>query len=225
MRASDLTPKDLADRLLALEFPLFRADLDPTLVGVQAHRRDGDEFDDVLALLWHEGGVLRGILGQGTVDAGRRFRLQPGKKEGVGIVLPGHHKGCWSWGGPDDHGITAHQYPCGRQVGPIAHLRDNDLDDVVDLGTTGWARNRAEYETLYQAITLGKTIRTDIVYCDMHRAAKSKEAAEVGPYSAMCQVWQRAATWNEVHAQMLRAVSLHGRKHSYTLLQEWDMPR
>lgn len=226
MKAADLTPEDIADRLQTLGFPLFTADLDPTLVSIRAHEReDDDDWADVHALLWHQGKTLHGIIGQGTTGPGRRTLLTPGKKAGAGIVLPGHHKSCWSWGGPDDHGVTAHKYPCGRQVGPIAYVRDGDRDGIVDLGTTGWAQDAAEYASLYQAITLGKKVYTDIVFCDMHRASATRVVEEVGPYGAMCQVWQSPGDWAEVHAQMLRAVPLHGRRHSFTLLDEWGMPR
>ena len=225
MKASDLTPEDLADRLQTLGFPLFTAELDPTLVSVRAYKRDGDEYDDVHAVLWHENRALRGIIGQGTTDAGRQFRQDPGKKAGVGIVLPGHNKGCWSWGRPQDRGQKAHPYPCGRQVGPIAYIRDADMDGVLDIGSTGWARNAEEYATLFQAVTLGKQIHRDIVFCDMHRASATKVAGTIGPYSAMCQVWQAPADWTLVHAQMLRAVAVHGNVHSHTLLDEWGMSR
>lgn len=225
MKATDLTPEDIADRVQTLGFSLFTADLDPTLVGIRAHKRDGDEFDDVLAVLWHQGGTLHGILGQGTTDAGRRFRQTPGKTAGVGIVLPGQHRACWSFGRAEDRGKKAHPYPCGRQVGPIAYLRDADLDGVLDIGTTGWARTDLEFDDHIQAITLGRTICRDIVFADMHRASASKVVGEIGPYSAMCQVWQDPADWTEAHAQILRAVPLHGHRHSYTLLDEWGMAR
>lgn len=225
MKATDLTPEDIAERLRALSLPLFTAELDPTLVGIRAHKRDGDEFDDILAVLWHEAGTLRGILGQGTTDAGRRFRQAPGKAAGVGIVLPGAHRGCWSFGRPQDRGQKAHPYPCGRQVGPIAYIRDADLDGVLDIGLTGWARNADELASLYQAITLGKQIHGDVVFADMHRASATRAVGEIGPYSAMCQVWQDPADWIEVHAQVLRAVPLHGNRHSYVLLDEWGMSR
>lgn len=223
MKPTDLTPEDIADRIAALDHVLYHADLDPTIVGIRAHKRDGDEFDDVLAVLWHERGALRGIIGQGTTDAGRKFRQDPGKSAGVGIVLPGQHHGCWSFGRAEDRGAKAHPYPCGRQVGPIAYLRDADRDGVLDIGTTGYATDPESWARHYMALTLGRKVYTDVVYCDMHRASATRSVGEIGPYSAMCQVWQDPSVWDRAHAQILRAVPIHGHQHSYCLLDEWGI--
>lgn len=225
MKASDLTPEDVAERIQALGHQLFLADGDPTIGGVRAHRRDGDEWGCVLFVLWHEAGLLRGLLAQGTTMAGRQARLKPARQAGVGVLLPGQHLGCWSVGRPQDRGINAHPYPCFRQAGPMAYVRDADRDAVIDLGTTGWARDAGEHSTLYQAITLGRTVHQDVVYIDGHRASAARDVDEVGPYSHLCQVWRRKSDFDAALGQVLSAVPAHGHRHSYVLLDEWGMPR
>lgn len=225
MRASELTPDDIAARLHELELPVFTGELDPTLVTIRAHRRDGDEFDDVFAALWHERGMLHGILGQGTCDPGRSTRENPANRRGAPVVLPGWHRGCWGFG-PEYHGARAHPYLCGRQIGPIRYIRDADRDAVVDLGTTGWARNAVEFASLLQAITLGREVHEDIIFIDMHRASSRRVVEEIGPWGAGCQVWQRDDDFDDVMALMDRVrAARRGKTHSLILVDEWGMSR
>lgn len=223
MRAADLTPEDVADRIQALGHTLFTAPGDPTVFGIRAHTRDSDAWDDVLGVLWHEGRILHGLLAQGTTDPGRPGLLEPSNRAGTAIVLPGQHRGCWSVGRPQDRGNRAHPYPCFRQVGRIAHIRDVDRDAVLDIGTTGYAQDPQGWADAYTAITLGRQVHEEIIYADGHHASSTRLADAVGPWSLACQVWRRLSDWEAAYGQVLAAVPAWGHRHSYCLLDEWGM--
>lgn len=199
---------------------VFTAPGDPTIVGVRARTRAADAWDDVLAVLWHDpAGQLQGHLAQGTTDPGRPGLLAPRHAAGTAIVLPGQHRGCWGVG-PDYRGISAHPYPCFRQVGSIEYIRDNDRDGELDIPSTGDVRDAAEFQVVLEAIRQTQAVGMDLRGIDGHHAAAKSLALAVGPWSLACQVWRAISDWEAAYDIVSRAIPAHGHVHSYCLLDE-----
>ncbi len=223
-RPWELPPSTIAARLAQLGHPLFPRAGNPTVVSVRAYSRLAGAWDDAHAVLWHdERGALTGIVGRGTTDASREYLLGelPGNPDGTAMALPGHHRLCWRVGPNALHGRSrGRPYPAWEQVGPIAFVRDNDRDEILDLGTTGYADSPTALAMALNAITLGRKVYRHVIKLNMHRGPSSPTET-IGPWSAACAVWLDRSAYSEALGVCTRAIPRYGSRVSWTLLDQW----
>ena len=98
-------------------------------------------------------------------------------------------------------GLHKGQYPALVQTRPFKIFRDNNVDEYFDF----------EHEDVGN------------FGINIHRAAKEGTTPKVGPYSAGCQVFEKAADFDKFMLYCRQAAINFGNKFTYTLLNEKDL--
>ncbi|HHY70526.1 MAG TPA: hypothetical protein GX519_02475 [Thermoanaerobacterales bacterium] len=130
------TLQEIKDTMLRLKMRVFTKDFDVTLGGI----RDGDPysntFNDFLFMLYHEKGELKGVVIEGTVDAGLGSRKMPSHPDGVAIIQhTKQYMGVYQYQNPkenpDHWGHRGNE--AFRQIAPMDYWRDNNMDEKADF--------------------------------------------------------------------------------------------
>lgn len=176
--------------------PLFKGELNLTLIGIRARDTDANSFNDLLCVLAEDsGGKMQLQTFAITTDPGRHYLNRPINVAGTAILKPGHYKSCWQ--------IGAHQgkYSALVQRGLMTVYRDRNKDNRLDL---------AHEQTGYFGINL-------------HRAGANATTLKTDTVSAGCQVFASSADFDTVMALAQRSAAKYGNRFSYTLLNEADL--
>lgn len=202
------TYAQLRDELDRLGYRFFRGAWNPNVLGIRNRSRQAGSWDDLLLLVYEDDqgqGVVHAY--PGTTDPGLPWLTGHGATphpRGTLILLPQQARGCWAVG-PDQVGITAHRYPCFRQVGPLRFVRDANLDDILDV----------------EALIAAGRVESGIRGIDGHRASAHRQVPSVGLYSAGCQVWQDPGDFLHALDFVTWASQWYGDRVTYTLLDQW----
>lgn len=173
--------------------PIFKGELNLTLIGIRATDTDTDTFNDLLCVLHEDAaGKMQMQTYPITTDPGRRYLKQPINVDGCAILKPGHYPKCWQ--------IGAHQgkYIALVQRGPMTVYRDRNKDAHLD---------REREQTGYFGINL-------------HRAGANMLTLRTDKVSAGCQVFANSVDFDAVMALVHQSAAKYGNGFSYTLLDE-----
>lgn len=162
------------------------------LIGIRLSGGKADQFDDLIG--WATN-VDKAFF-EGTTEPGLTYLQSPMNKAGTSILKEGQYLNCYRIGfhqNKQDH-------PAFVQIAPVTVFRDSDRDAMFDLDP--------------------KTLTKGIFGINIHRANLNSVAQVVGPHSAGCQVFRRAAALERVLAEARKS----GRKtFTYTLLNSTDL--
>ena len=197
------------------------------LVGIRAFGRQSDAWQDWIGgIMWD--GEWHVIGGAGTTSPGRPGLLEPSNLKGTAIMLPGQYPGLYRVGPDAFHGRSGSSpYRAFEQEAEAEYLRDNDKDEILDIGTTGYARDEVHYRNLRTALTLDGRYQKANIKSNLHRASRvvGKLVPAVGPYSLGCQVMQDVTTFDALRTAFHNAIPAQGDRVTYTLLDQWwDLP-
>jgi hypothetical protein len=176
--------------------PLFKGELNLTLIGIRAQDTDANGFNDLLCVVHEDAAGKPQLLTYPiTTDPGRYYREHPINVNGTAILKPGHYKKCWQ--------IGAHQgkYIALVQRGPMTVYRDRNKDAHLDM---------EREETGYFGINL-------------HRAGANAHTLLTDKVSAGCQVFANSEDFDAVMALAHKSAAKYGNRFSYTLLNEADL--
>lgn len=189
---NSLTRKRLTDALAKAGAPLFKGELNVTLVGVRSADKHANAFNDTLCVFVEMDGKKTLKKYPITTDPGTYYREHPVNVEGTAVLVPGHYKSCWQLG--------AHrgQYRALVQRGLMDVYRDNNKNARLDFNKN--------------------TVQRGFFGINLHRAGVNKYTLQVDRWSAGCQVMQRADDFNELMDLLTLSASKYGDKFSYTLL-------
>lgn len=207
MTAIPMTPTytQLRDRMEALGHVWFTGAYNPNLIGVRSRSRVAGAFDDDLVLAYEDsGGRGRLFVYQGTTDPSETWLQKPMRGDGTAALVAAQNRGCWQVG-PDMKGITAHRYRCFKQVRPMAYVRDNNRDGVLDI----------------EAEVAAGRVHYGIIGADGHRASSTGFTSRVGLYGACCQVWAGEVDFTHALSFVTWTAARYGSRVSYTLLDAW----
>jgi len=190
-----ITITQLKDALSRKDAPIFKGELNLTLVGIRSKDSDANTFNDLLCVLYEQGGKLQMQTFPITTDPGLHYREHPINVDGTAILKPGHYKGCWQ--------IGAHQgkYIALVQRGPMTVYRDRNKDAHLDLD---------HEQTGYFGINL-------------HRAGANAHTLRTDKVSAGCQVFANSEDFDTVMELAQSSAAKYGNRFSYTLLDEADL--
>lgn len=193
-----VTVKTLTEALKNLDYPLFKGDYNLNLIGIRSQDTDANTFNDVLVVLYQLDGkwVLHAF--PLTTDPGLFYREKPINVDGTAVVVPGHYRSCWQ--------IGAHQgkYKALVQRGPMSVYRDNNGDQSIDVDAD--------------------TIQSGFFGINLHRANANTSSLQVDRWSAGCQVMASPEDFDLVIALANKSAVTYGRRFSYTLLTEEQLP-
>lgn len=147
-------------------------------------------FDDWLGIVFKRyDGEIVYFIWPGTTRPGKDSLLKPVNDDGTAIVVPGKYKEIYSVG-------NYKGYKALKQVGSIKVYRDRNKDGNWDLGPT---------------------IQEGLFGIHIHKASFWSKI--VGPYSAGCQVFQKAEDFEQFMSWIKSAVLDGQTKFNYTLLE------
>lgn len=173
------------------------------IFGIRSKTSKSDKFDDL-------GGVAYKIVGGQTfvdhfwmtTDPGKHWLTSPMNKDGTIILVPGQYKNVYT------KGLHNGDYDCFKQVGQMAYVRDYNKDTTLDFDLY---RNPEERKIrLFWGVN----------GTNLHRASKWKILEFVGPYSAGCQVVQRAETFEKLLKLRDWSATYDYTHWDYTLFEE-----
>ena len=193
----NISIKTLTAALKKAAAPLFKGDLNITLVGIRSADTNANRFNDVLCVLVEKGGKKQLLKYPMTTDPGVYYRENPLNVNGTAVLVPGHYKSCWQ--------LAAHrgQYKALVQTGLMTVWRDNDKN--AQLNTA-----KAPTQSGFFGINL-------------HRARVDNVSLQVDRWSAGCQVLAGADDFNELMDLIELSAKKYGKTFSYTLLDESDL--
>lgn len=185
----------LKEALTRMDAPLFKGELNLTLVGIRSADTDANTFNDLLCVLYEKDGKLTLQTFPVSTDPGIYYREHPINVDGTAILKPGHYPGCWLLG------VHRGQYKALVQRGPMTVYRDRNKDGKLDM------KNEA---TGYFGINL-------------HHASFNGVSHSVDRWSAGCQVLANIDDFNALMTLVKQAAEKYGPHFSYTLMDEADL--
>jgi len=119
-------------------------------------------------------------------------------RKGTALLVPNQYKGVYKL----DLHQGKYEALCQR-LGDVSVYRDNDRDMILDFDP--------------------KTIDTGRFGINIHRSNPHTESHQVGKWSAGCQVFKEAKSYNDFISICKKASEIWGNKFSYTLLTHKDL--
>lgn len=170
--------------------------LDLNIVGVRnsdTGKKVTNAFDDVITVSYKKDGQWVYKEWANTTDPGKKGVEQFHNAKGVARLVPGQYR--------SSHTLGLHQgkYECLKQLNPVKVYRDANRDGVYDE----------------------KSIDTGVFGINIHKAGVDSTFVE--NWSEGCQVFKRAADFEEFMAIARAAAKIHGSKFTYTLIESKDI--
>lgn len=173
-------------------------DFDVNIFGIRSSNNCAGEFDDKVGMFWlNTQGNWQLEVYEATTDPGQYWLDHPMNVKGTAILVPGQYRG--------SHRIGLHrgQYKALVQKGKLSVYRDNSKDEILDKETS--------------------TIMTGLFGINIHKASSLFRPAEVGRWSAGCQVIADPDYFEEFMHICKLASKNWGNSFSYTLLDEHEL--
>lgn len=168
------------------------------IIGIRNTDGRVNVFDDTIITMTYKNTGLEINYYQATVDPGLWYLQHPINSRGTGILKEGHYSKCWRLGMFKGHRALL-------QVRPMTAWRDNDKDDIIDVG-------------------LGED--TGLHGCHLHGRYYDGKSLDKNPlvnrWSAMCQVPERNADTELIMDACAISVRVGNGDFDYTLLSHQD---
>ncbi len=177
--------------------------------GVRSLNSKSNQFDDYIFVAYFKARKPFLMLMPATTDPGKYWLQNPLNKDGTAILVPDQYIGAYELG---FHGYSSSlgPYVALEQVKPMAYVRDNNKDSILDFD-------------LYRNSQLReKNIFWDNIKSNIHRASQWKIIQLVERYSAACQVVQSPKEYEEFMRLCEKAANEWGNSFTYTLFEETD---
>lgn len=170
----------------------------PNIIGIRSTLNVPDVFNDILCLVYIDGGVEKISYFPITTEPGVYYQKKLLNAKGCAVLKAGQYIDCYSIGfhqNKPDHTALV-------QVGKVTVYRDGDLD--------GLAEEQGEEQTGLFGINI-------------HGAIKGTKTEKIGQWSAGCQVlpiWKDKEFLIDVCNKFW---TITGNRFTYTLLKESDL--
>lgn len=202
---SDIKYSKLVDLYAQKRYKFFHSEYDLNIFGIRSPQMIAGEWDDTIGVAYVDEKLNSHIeLFKGTTDPSDKWLMKPFSKKGTLILLEGQYRGAYKLG-IHGHTWSSGGYVALEQIKPMRYVRDNTLDNKLDI--------------------IGENVASDVgIYkTNIHRASKWSLADRVGSYSAGCQVIQDINDFNRL-IDLCRKQLDSGLPNSftYTLFSEND---
>ena len=169
---------------------------DVNIVGVRnaaTGQKVTNAFDDQITLSYKVDGVWKFHSWPATTDPGKKGVMEFHNAAGVARLVEGQYRG--------SHGIGLHQgkYEALKQAKPVKVYRDADKD--------------LEYDE--------NKIAEGVFGINIHKAGA--DSTYVENWSEGCQVFKKAADFEEFMAIIRKSRDIHGNSFTYTLIESTDI--
>ncbi len=169
---------------------------DVNIVGIRnsaTGQKVTNAFDDLLTVSFKENGEWKFYSWAATTDPGKKGVLEYHNAAGVARLVEGQYRG--------SHGIGLHQgkYEALKQAKPVKVFRDADKD--------------LEYDE--------NKIAEGVFGINIHKAGA--DSTYVENWSEGCQVFKKAADFEEFMKICRKARDIHGNSFTYTLIESSDI--
>ena len=175
-----------------------KGDYNLNIIGFRNPNLVANKFDDTLGLFYKVDGKWVVKAYPITTDAGTYWLQNPMDIRGTAILVPNQYRGVYA--------IRKHlgKYDALCQTnGKVETYRDNDRDTILDMDE--------------------KTITKGMYGINIHRSNPYTESAEIGKWSAGCQVFQKVNDFNEFMVICNKSKDLYGNRFTYTLMLESEV--
>ena len=192
------TKEQIETALKAKNYAWFEGakDFDVNIVGVRnsaTGNKVTNVFDDTMTVSYKEGGEWKIAQWPCTTDPGKKGVMEYHNSQGVARLVEGQYRGAWSIG------LHKGKYQALRQVKPVKVYRDSNRDMKFDESRI-----------------------TEGVYgINIHKAGKNSTFVE--NWSEGCQVFKRAADFEEFMKICRKSRDKHGNSFTYTLIESSDI--
>ena len=168
------------------------------IIGLRTQDTKANTFNDVIFVLFKQGGEWVLMQFGATTDPGTYYREAPINVNGTAIVKPGFYPNVWKVG------MHRGRYKALVQRGPITVFRDDDRNAELDI--------------------VGMTEDTGYFGINLHRANANIESKQVDRWSAGCQVIACPAEYQIFMSLVNKHCMCFGNAadFSYTLITEVD---
>lgn len=171
-------------------------DYDLNIVGVRnsaTGQKVTNAFDDCITVSYKIAGVWKSHCWMATTDPGKKGVMEYHNAAGVARLVEGQYRG--------SHTLGLHQgkYEALKQQKPVKVYRDADKD--------------LEYDE--------NKIQEGIFGINIHKAGA--DSTYVENWSEGCQVFKKAAEFEEFMALCRKAAAIHGKSFTYTLIESSDI--
>lgn len=171
-------------------------DFDVNIVGIRnsaTGQKVTNAFDDCLTVSYKEGGQWKSHCWPATTDPGKKGVMEYHNAAGVARLVEGQYRG--------SHALGLHQgkYEALRQQKPVKVYRDADKD--------------LEYDE--------NKVQEGIFGINIHKAGA--DSTYVENWSEGCQVFKKAADFEEFMKIIRKSRDLHGNSFTYTLIESADI--
>lgn len=173
-------------------------DYNLNIIGFRNKNLVANKFDDTLGLFYKVDGKWVVKAYPITTDAGTYWLKNPMDIRGTAILVPNQYRGVYA--------IRKHlgKYDALCQTnGVVKTYRDNDKDNILDMDE--------------------KSITTGMYGINIHRSNPYTESAEIGKWSAGCQVFQKVSDFNEFMEICYKSRKMYGNHFTYTLMLESEV--
>lgn len=171
----------------------------PNIIGIRTNLQVPDVFNDVMCVVYKDGGVEKLFTATFTSEPGVAYQKKLLNPKGCWVMMPAQMVDAYTMGfhqGKADHRAL-------RSTGKIFGLRDADLDGIAgNSGTPAWAEGSG-------------------IGANVHGANKAGVTSKIGPWSAGCQVldhWLKKEEMMNILDKFYK-----GQKYTYTLITESDL--
>ena len=171
-------------------------DYDLNIVGVRnsaTGQKVTNAFDDCITVSYKLGGEWKSHCWMATTDPGKKGVMEYHNAAGVARLVEGQYRG--------SHTLGLHQgkYEALKQQKPVKVYRDADKD--------------MEYDE--------NKIQEGIFGINIHKAGA--DSTYVENWSEGCQVFKKAAEFEDFMALCRKAAGIHGKSFTYTLIESKDI--
>tara|TARA_R110000851_G_scaffold234756_1_gene387246 strand:+ start:256 stop:852 length:597 start_codon:yes stop_codon:yes gene_type:complete len=172
-----------------------RGNYNLNLFGIRHPDRAAGTFNDILGCAYKEDGRWIVRYWTATTDAGLAYREKPMNPDGTAVLVAGQYRGAYKIG------LHRGSYEALVQIGgPVRVHRDDNRDKIIDV--------------------FGLPIQEGYFGINIHRASLYGERAEVGKWSAGCQVFASLRDFRQlVKLAKSQVANGHGNSFTYTLLE------
>ena len=155
--------------------------------------RDSEYFNDMIGLLYKDGGkwVLKKY--DATTDPSIHYREEPMNPKGCAVLKEGFHLHGFRLG------VHKGKYSALVQNVPLPLYRDNNRDSKLDYTSP---------------------VITEMAGINIHRAKQYGKSIEIGPHSAGCQVIADSNDFLEFMNIIKQSAQIYGDSFSYALFTE-----
>ena len=176
--------------------------LNLNIIGIRHNNTRANTFNDVICVLYQQGGEWQLKQYKATTDAGIYWRTNPINVDGTAVLIAGQHKSLWKLG------YHQGKYRALVQHKPVVVLRDNNQNPELDTEVTPQAVLQQGYFGI-----------------NCHRANSKTTSTHVDKWSAGCQVLASPSDFDEFIALCDQSAAKYGPYFSYTLLDQADITK